>query len=76
MMRNMGEGARWGEEDKENGEHNFGPARSGREVQHTGGYTVYPRGEKWAQDRKLPALIGLFLERLSFPIENMKSISI
>lgn len=73
---NMGEGVRWGKEDKESGEYNFGPAHSGREVQCTVGYAIYPRGEKWAQDRKLTASIGLLLERMSFPVENMKSISI
>lgn len=37
--------------------------------------TMYPRGEKWAQDRKLLVLIRLLLERMNFPLENMKDIS-
>lgn len=37
--------------------------------------TIYPRGEKWAQDRKLLVLIKLLLERMNFPLENMKGIS-
>ena len=35
---------------------------------------MYPRGEKWAQDRKLLALIRLPLKRMNFPLESKKSI--
>lgn len=35
-----------------------------------------PRGEQWAPDGKLPALVRLLLEKMGFPTANRKGISI